>query len=62
MPDLISELPNTNNYCLVFNNLFTSLSLMKHLNERDYSGAGPIRGIRAEEAPLTDPALMKKKE
>ena len=35
---------------------------MKHLNERDYSGTGPIRGIRAEEAPLTEAALMKKKE
>ena len=35
--NLKSELPNTNNYCLFFGNLFTSLPLMKHLNERDYS-------------------------
>ena len=60
--DLISELPNTNNYCLFFDNLFTSLPLMKHFNERDYSGTGTIRGNREEGAPLTEPALMKKKE
>ena len=60
--DLISELPNTNNYGLFFDNLFTSLPLMKHLNERDYSGAGTIRGNRMEGAPLTEPALLRKKE
>ena len=60
--NLVSELPNTNNYCLFFDNLFTSLPLMKHLNESNYSGTGAIRGNRVEEAPLTEPALMKKKE
>ena len=43
---LISELPYTNNYCLFFDNLFTSLPLMKHLNERDYSGTGTRRVAR----------------
>ena len=62
MSDLISELPNTNNYsACFFDNLFTSLPLMKHLDEHDYSGTGTIRGIR-EGAPFTEPALMKKKE
>ena len=60
--DLIAELPNTNNCCLFFDNLFTSLPLMKHLNERNYSGTGTICGNRVEGVPLTEPAPMKKKE
>ena len=62
--DLISGLPNNNNNnnCLFFDNLFTSLPPMKHLNERDYSDTGTIRGNRVERAPLTEPELMKKKE
>ena len=59
--DLISELPKTSNYYLFLDNLSTSLPLMKHLNERDYSSTGTIRGNRVEEAQLTEPALMKKK-
>ena len=35
---------------------------MKHLNERYYNGTGTIRGNRVEGAPLTEPALMRKKE
>ena len=34
---------------------------MKHLNERDYCGTETIHGNRVEGAPLTEPALLKKK-
>ena len=48
--DIISELPN-GNYNLFFDNLFTSLPLMKYLSEKNFGGTGTIHQNRTEKAP-----------
>ena len=52
--DMISELPRDITYHLYFDNLFTSLRLMDHLQKEGFGGTGTIRQNRIENAPFTD--------
>jgi hypothetical protein len=59
--DLISELPPLN-YCLYFDNYFTSLRLLQKLKDKGIAATGTIRANRIEKCPLASVEVMKKKE
>ena len=52
--NLISELPRDITYNLYFDNLFTSLRLMDHLQKEGFGATGTIWQNRIENAPLID--------
>ena len=58
---LFQILPSGCNFKLIFDNYFTSLSMMRHIKEMEFFCIGPIRNNRIEHCPLATEIELKKK-
>ena len=62
--ELISDIPCPLDcvYHIVFDNLFTSMSLLSYLHEHGYAATGTLRSNRLCGAPLPDVKIIEKKD
>ncbi|XP_068086364.1 piggyBac transposable element-derived protein 3-like [Anabrus simplex] len=58
--DMVNKLPQGSAYSIFTDNYFTSLPLLSKLGRSGHDCTGTIRNNRIENAPLQDPAVMKK--